>query len=157
MEHGEVGMWAFIVLGVLAIIVGGLLSAYSAKKPSRLASWASAYLVLIVGLAQVGIGVLVQSMTKDPSLFLVMLAFVAYNLGNAGVLVGTIYKDRRKHYRKFVDLGGGLLVVSMVALIFVTNQAPMSWQLVFFYSIIVIILMSMPVGLTLSRRRNSKK
>lgn len=156
MNDGESGTVLFIVLGVMAILAGGLLSAYTAKSPSRLASWASAYLVLIVGIGQVGIGMILQHIIQDPGLFLTMLAFVAYNLGNAGVLIGTLYKDRKKHFRKYVDIGGGLHVISMVALIFLTNQAPLSWPLVLLYLIIVTIMMSMPIGLKLSRRQKLK-
>lgn len=151
--HNEISLWTFVTLGILAILASGFLMAFSAKKPSRLISWASAYLVLIVGLAQALIGIILYAINKDPAVLLVVLAFVTYNLGNAAVLVGTIFK---KQYKWLVDISGIFLVVSMVSLAFLADHATLSWQLVCLYVIIVTILVTMPVGLTLSRRRKLK-
>ncbi len=42
--------------GVLSVAVGGLLAAVTAPAPTELGTWAVAYLVLVAGLAQVGLG-----------------------------------------------------------------------------------------------------
>lgn len=39
----------FIIIGVLAIIIGGLRSAFLAHQPTEITMWTSAYLVLEVG------------------------------------------------------------------------------------------------------------
>lgn len=149
-------MWTFTLLGILAILAGGILSAFSAKKPSRQTAWASAYLVLVVGLAQAVIGIILYAINTD-SAFWVVLAFVAYNLGNASVLVGTIGRYRNKSYRKLVDIGGVLLVISMIALLVAVHRAAMSWQLVVLYVIMLTIIVTMPIGLILSHRRKLKR
>lgn len=153
MEHSDLFLWTFVTLGVLAILAGGFLSAFSAKKPSRLVSWASAYLVLIVGLAQAAIGMILYAVVSDPVVYLVVIGFVAYNIGSAAVVTGTFLKKREEKYRRLVDVGGGLLVVSMLSLAMLVQKAVLSWQLVALYIIIVVILVTMPVGLVLSRRR----
>lgn len=156
MEHSTVSLWLFLTLGILAILVGGMLMAFTAKTPSRLVSWASAYLVLIVGLAQAIIGIILYSLDNDPATFAIIVAFFAFNLGNAAVIMGTIGRYRKKNYRQLVDAGGVLLVLSMVTLLVAVHHAVFSWQLVFFYVIIVTILVTMPIGLLLSRRRKIK-
>lgn len=153
MVHSDLFLWTFVTLGVLAILAGGFLSAFSAKKPSRLVSWASAYLVLIVGLAQAAIGMILYAVVSDPVVYLVVIGFVTYNLGSAAVVTGTLLKKRDEKYRWLVDVGGGLLVVSMLSLAMLVQKAVLSWQLVALYIIIVVILVTMPLGLVLSRRR----
>lgn len=151
--YSDLPLWTFLLTGALAILVGGLVAAYSAKQLSRLATWTSAYLVLIVGLFQAVIGVALHYLLKDPSSLLIALAFTMYNLGNAGVLLGTVYKNRTKNHRLIVDGGGGLLVISMVILIILAWGNATTWQLVLFYVVAMIILISVPIGLWQSRRR----
>lgn len=156
MEYSTVPLWTFTLCGVLAILAGGLLAAFSAKKPTRQASWASAYLVLIVGLAQAIIGVILYAVNARAMMYAIVLAFVAFNLGNVGVVIGTDGRYRNKGYRKLVDVGSVLLVVSMLGLLGTAWNAPFSWQLVILYVIIAVILVTMPIGLVLSHRRKIK-
>lgn len=156
MTDSELSLWTFELLGVLAIFAGGCLAAFTAKKPSRFISWASAYLVIVVGLFQAIIGVLLHRVANDPSTGLVLLAFLTYNLANAGVLIGTTLKSRHKNYRSLVDTGGVLFIISMGFLLLLAHHSEESWQLILLYIIVLTILITMPIGVTLSHRRKSK-
>ena len=46
----------FVAIGVLCVIAGGLTAGVTAPAASERSSWASAYLVLVAGVAQVGLG-----------------------------------------------------------------------------------------------------
>lgn len=48
--------WSFRLTGLLAIIAGGALSAALAHAPTRPVMWLVAYLVLVVGIAQIALG-----------------------------------------------------------------------------------------------------
>lgn len=156
MVNGQLPLLIFGLVGMLAVASGGLLAAFSARKPSRLAAWASSYLVLVAGLLQVGIGASLYYLVKSSAAWLTILAFIAFNLGNAGVLLGTVLKNRSGKYRILVDIGGGLLAISMILLLILVHGAAMSWQLLAFYIIVAIILVTMPIGLILSRRRKGR-
>lgn len=81
----------FAATGLLAIVTGGLIAAVTAHAPTQPWTWASAYMVLVAGLAQIifGIG---QSALTTASLppALIAAEWLALNLGNAGVVGGTL-------------------------------------------------------------------
>ncbi|HEX5960524.1 MAG TPA: hypothetical protein VFY97_04660 [Rhodanobacteraceae bacterium] len=81
----------FALLGGVAIIVGGLLAAAVAHDPRQQLVWLSAYLVLIVGVAQIvfGAGQAWLSMPVPRSGW-VAGEWLVFNLGNTGVIVGTL-------------------------------------------------------------------
>lgn len=143
----------FLTLSVLAIVAGGLLSAFSARQPTRRASWASAYLVLVVGVIQYGIVVAWQHL-HHPQTTLMILALCAYNLGSALVVTGTVLKARLPFYRMLVNSGGTAIGLSMALLLIAVRKAPASWTLAGLVVLAAIILVSMPIGLTLSAKRH---
>src|SRR5690606_8487322 len=73
----------FIALGAISIVAGGLVAAVTAVSPTRHATWAAAYLVLVVGVAQLGIG-LGQAMLapKVPSSRLITAELLTWDVGN---------------------------------------------------------------------------
>ncbi|HEU0266528.1 MAG TPA: hypothetical protein VFQ70_02800, partial [Candidatus Saccharimonadaceae bacterium] len=83
----------FVVLGVLAIICGGVLSAFSAMQPTTFTAWASAYLVLVVGVVQVGFGLLGHSLVHRHSHLVAWFSFALYNIGNLAVIDGVLVKE----------------------------------------------------------------
>lgn len=143
--------WLFGSLGVAAIASGGLLSAFWSRWTSRRLSWAVAYIVLVAGLLQLGFAYGLAAAVPNPPVGILVGAFLAYNLGNAAVLVGTILKDVPR-CRGLVDIGGCLLSLAMILLIYTAWDAPGSWQLMIFYAAVIVILITMPIGLVLSRR-----
>jgi len=144
----------FETIGVLAVAGGGLVAAFSARRPSRLVLWLVAYLVLVEGLVQFGLATGWQqlgSFAGGPAL----AAFLLYNLGNASVIVGRTLKGRTPRALLLVRLGGALLAVSMLLLLWSVRHAAGSWTLLWFLALVVIIFISMPVGLLLSARRQT--
>lgn len=81
----------FLVIGIAAILVGGLVAAAVAHAPSQDMVWLVAYLVLVVGLAQVafGCGQAVLA-AKRVALIMVSAELLLFNVGNAGVIAGTL-------------------------------------------------------------------
>lgn len=145
----------FEALGFAAIAGGGLLAAFSAKRPSRLAGWASAYLVLIAGLAQVGLAY-GWSRLLPPDAMLPRLGMVLFDLGNVLVLAGTVKRYRAGHAGQAVRAGGACLLAAMLPLLGAQNYRDFSWTLVWYLAIIAIILIGMPIGLLLSHRRTRR-
>lgn len=143
----------FSVLSILAIVAGGVISAFSARRPGWATAWVSAYLVLVVGIVQFGV-VAAWHRLGEPSDALVLWALIAYNLGNAGVIAGTLQKKRLPYYRVLVNGGGLCIALAMALLLTAVRNAQASWTLAAFVALTVVILVSMPVGLWLSNRRH---
>lgn len=146
----------FFVLSVLAIVAGGILSAFSARRPTRLTAWASAYLVLVVGVIQAGLAAAWYGL-KQPGSAVGVLAFILYNLGNAAVLSGTILRMRHRSAAAFVDWGGILIAAAMVGLLLALTGTPLSPLSVIVIVLVAIIAVSMPIGLYLSHKRRGKR
>jgi len=81
----------FAWLGVVAIVTGGLVAAAVARRPVPRLVWMSAYLVLIVGAAQIVFGAGQAWLPeRAPSPGWVSCEWIVFNLGNAGVIAGTL-------------------------------------------------------------------
>lgn len=144
----------FFIISLLAVICGGILSAFSARKPTRRTAWLSAYLVLIVGMVQLGLAASLQRLGLSESTATVV-GFVAYNLGNIGVMAGTMLRGKMKASPVLVNTGGLLLAVAMVVLVQEVRQSPLSVLSVGLFILVALILVSMPIGLILSYRRRA--
>lgn len=145
----------FSTLSVLAIVAGGLISAFSARKPTRATAWASAYLVLVVGIIQLGL-ISVWYRLTQPEATEVFVALLVYNLGNASVIAGTILKKRVEYYRILVNVGGALIGLAMVLLLVAVRGSQASWVLAEFIGLAAAILISMPIGLMLSAKKHKE-
>ena len=145
----------FTVIGLLCVIAGGLLAAATAPAPSEHTTWAAAYLVLVGGVAQAGLGS-GQAMFAARSSTAVLVGEVAgWNLGNAVVLAGTLLG-----ISALVDLGGALLVVTLGLLargLISSEIRPVRgakrWCLYGYRLLVVILFVSIPVGLVLAQIR----
>lgn len=143
----------FTALGTGCVVAGGLVSAATAPAPSTHASWAAAYLVLVAGVAQVALGwgqaVLAPHL---PSPWRVVAQVGAWNAGNTAVMAGTL-----TGITPLVDLGGALLVVGLGLLIHTVRGGAGSggrlaqWARYGFRSLVLILLVSIPIGLLLAR------
>lgn len=111
----------YLVVGGLAIIAGGLVSALSAKSPSTLAMWSSAYLVLVVGVTQIYLGYALWRLTKPSDDWWKWWLFVGFNLASAVVIASTALK-----YGGF-EQHVGLTAVGSAMMIAVFGF--MAWQL----------------------------
>ncbi|WP_134661733.1 MULTISPECIES: hypothetical protein [unclassified Amycolatopsis] len=141
----------FAVLGLGCAIAGGLASAVIAPQPTPHGAWAVAYLVLVGEIAQLGLGIGQALLAPAlPSRRLVVAQVAAWNLGNAAVLCGTL-----SGVTPVVDVGGAVLVVGLALLVLgVRGSSPdgrARWVRHGFRALVVLLLISIPVGLVLAR------
>lgn len=141
----------FGALGVDAILAGGLLAAFTASRPSQFYSWATAYLVLVVGVLQIAFSISLYLLAKKPDSKTVALSFILYNLGNLCVVLGTALKNTWQNHTIIVDLGGLLLAVAMLVFMFAVRDAKKTWLRTIFYTLTAVIFISIPIGLLLAR------
>lgn len=144
-------MEVFSVLGLVAITAGGMISAFTARRPARLTMWLVAYVVLIEGLVQFGLAEGWQWLGSNHTA-IAAAAFVVYNIGNGCVLLGTARKPRLS---VLVNIGGILLAIAMLLLAWTIRNSVASWTLAWFAGLVLIIFISMPIGLILSARRKA--
>ncbi len=147
----------WLVLGTVTAAAGGLLAAVVAHDPTQKPVWASAYLVLVAGLGQVALALgrtLLAPRPAGPGV--VARDFVVFALGNAAVVIGTLSDVLR-----LVDIGGILLVVALGLMVWgvrpqsgaPTQRQPWMVGLLWLYRVLVIVLLvSIPIGLLLARR-----
>jgi len=102
--------WTFLVIGSAAIFGAGLFSAVTARATTYHSAWLVAYLVLVVGVAQIALGLGQATIVSGPlQPWRVMSEVVLFNLGNIGVVVGTLLAIPLG-----VDVGSALLVASLI-------------------------------------------
>lgn len=136
----------FAVLGVVAIVVGGLLTAVAIHWPLRDLIWVSAYLVLVVGVAQAVFGAGQAWLSGDvPKRGWIIAEWVTFNLGNAGVIAGTLLDIF------WLVLAGTLLFAAGIALFLLgTHGAVRRGALVAYRVVLGLIFVSSLVGLVLA-------
>lgn len=143
-------------MGAVCIIVGGLVAAVTAPSPTEHASWAAAYLVLVAGVAQVGFGIGQAALMKEaPSSRLLLAEFIGWNLGNAGVIAGTVIEND-----VLLWLGSLVLIVTLGVLVWAVRGTKVTpgfhTRVLWTYRLLVlIILVSMPVGLIISAAKGN--
>lgn len=134
----------FVILGSIGIVAAGLTSAATAFAPSYQASWAVAYLVLVVGAAQIALGLGQAWLApKPPSGRVVALESLAFNLGHAAILIGTLLGPL------LLTVVGSALVVAVLILMYWLVRSPSrrGWLLYAYWLILAILLVSIPIGL----------
>jgi hypothetical protein len=138
----------FGALGVAAIIAGGLVAAAVARHPAEHPVWTSAYLVLIVGVAQVVFGAGQAWLSERlPSSGWIAGEWIVFNLGNAGVIAGTMLGSFR------IVLVGTVLFVAGIAAFLLGTRGPVrdGWRAG--YRILLgLVFLSSLAGLALSLR-----
>lgn len=115
-------------------------------------SWAAAYLVLPAGVVQVIIAWARVSLAgEDKPSGGFWIGFACWNAGNAAVILGTL-----AHSPAVVIGGAVLLVVAIVQQLWQVRGTGTSraWQLWVYRLIMVVLLVSIPIGSVLSAFRN---
>ena len=143
------------VLGVGCVVAGGLTAAVTATSPTEHGTWAAAYLVLVAGVAQVGLFVGQSMLTAQaPPARTRLAGLLLWNAGNAAVLTGTLTATTW-----LVDVGGVLLVVALALVVFAVRGHPARdggrrQALVrrAFRLLVLVLLVSIPIGLWLARQ-----
>lgn len=137
----------FAITGAIAVVAGGLVAAATASVPTEKGSWAAAYLVLVVGVAQLSLGtgqaLLAESL---PSTRRVATEYTLFTIGNASVLAGTL-----SEIQFLIDLGGVALVAALVAFLLAVPRRWAPWPLTIYRLLIAVVLVSVPIGLVLAR------
>lgn len=145
----------FLVAGAICVIGGGLLAAATAFVTTQKTAWATAYLVLVGGVAQIGLGAAVAWLAPAASRRAAWWAFAGWNLGNAGVLTGQL-----AGIVVLTDIGTVLLVVALVLVLVavrsrhrtgaIETPAARPAVLHLFRALVVLLAVTMPIGVVLA-------
>lgn len=117
----RVWLLPFLIAGVACIVGGGLLAAASAYVTTEKTAWATAYVVLVGGVAQVALGAAVTWLRPAADRRWGWIAFAAWNLGNAGVLAGQL-----AGLVALTDIGSVLLVIALALVLASTARRPVA-------------------------------
>lgn len=134
----------FLTVGVAAITLGGLFSAATARFASYHSAWFVAYLVLVVGIAQVGLGIGQWKLSSKPLTVAVLFAeLLIFNIGNAGVILGSLVSDSL-----WVDIGSALLAVALAIFAWMVwsprRRGVILWS---YWALLALLFVSVFVGL----------
>jgi hypothetical protein len=139
----------FVTIGVACVVAGGSVAAAVAQAPSEHGAWAAAYLVLVAGVSQVGLGIGQALLApRAPSRRIVAAEVGAWNGGNTAVLVGALLG-----VTPLVDVGSALLVVTLALLVRGVRGTELRgrWPLYAYRLLVLILLVSIPIGMLLAR------
>ncbi|PFG44903.1 hypothetical protein ATJ97_0177 [Georgenia soli] len=152
LQHRWHAMVPFVSVGLVCIIVGGLVAAVTGPTGFEDGSWAAAYLVLVAGVAQLGLGVgqaLVPARLPTPRTR--AWEIVMWNAGNTAVLAATLAGT------PVLVAAGGLVLIVALALFAHAVRGPRTGSAVLFVAhllLVCVIAVSIPVGLVLSVLRH---
>ncbi len=150
--HANPPSWTvmpFAAMAALAVVGGGVLAAVMAHAPSRTVMWAVAYLVLVVGVIQAVLGVgQALLLQRAPAVRVVTLEWLAFNAGNAGVIIGTVVSAWW-----VVLLGTLLFALALAFFLHATRAVRCGWPAYAYRLLIVFMGGSAVVGLLLSALR----
>lgn len=136
----------FAIIGSVCVVAGGVLAAAVAHAPTEHAVWAVAYLVLVCGVAQLVVGAGQAALHSPGDSSRSRLAeLLAWNLGNAGVIAGTVADQLW-----LTVVGSILLAVSLVVFLVASRGAGRSLLVVIYRVVLVIVLVSIPIGIVLA-------
>jgi hypothetical protein len=139
------------VVGGVSIVAGGLTAAVTGPTGWQHGPWVAAFLVLVAGVAQVGLGVGQSHLTAKPmSVRSGAGACALWNSGCAVVIAGTLLSSPA-----VVSLGSAPLVaVLAMATTSVGGCARRSHVAVAYLFLLVVLLISVPIGIALAWARN---
>lgn len=144
-------MTPFVALGGAAIIVGGLVAALTRPLGFDEGSWVAAYLVLVMGVAQIGLGAGQAVLAVDvPTVAVRWRQVLAFTAGSLAVIGGTLVGS------PLVVLAGGAVLVAALILFLLAvrgSRGPVIW--LWFHRLFVVFLAgSVVVGTVLSFLRH---
>lgn len=147
--------WPIFALGAIGVISGGLLAAAIAPAPTEHGAWAAAYLVLVVGVAQIALSAGQAALSQTPSSTrLVAVEGACWNVANALVIAGIV-----ANLPLVVYAGGALLVVALAIFAHPVRgeTRPINgnrWPVYAFRALVGLLLVSIPTGLVLATIRS---
>lgn len=139
----------FALCGIVSVVAGGVVAAVTGPTDWTHGSWMAAFLVLVMGVGQVGLG-LGQAIVVDPSRRIRSIEVATYNVGSALVLAGTLIA-----LPVVVTVGGVGLVVALGTFLTTGRRGGRgSWVGRIQTALLVVILVSVPIGIALSWTRS---
>lgn len=142
----------FVAVGLGCIVAGGLVAAVTGPTGFSAGSWVAAYLVLVAGVAQAGLGA-GQSLlaVRAPRPPMVTTELVAWNAGSTAVVAGTLIGSPLA-----VGVGGIALALALILFLYGVRRSRRGrrWQLVLYRALAALLALSIPVGLFLSVLRH---
>ncbi len=140
------GVWLFATTGLVAIIAAGALSAALAHAPTRAAMWLTAYLVLVVGIAQVALGAGQAGLaSRPPPSALLGSQWLLFNGANALVISGRLLVRPAA-----VAVGAVLLAMALGLFLRGVRGADGGWLLQVYRLLVALLACSALVGVGLS-------
>lgn len=143
----------FLAFGAMGVIGGGVVAAVSGPTGFELGSWVAAYLVLVVGVAQIALGAGLawlpgEVVSETPRTTLA----TGWNLASVAVVAGTLISAPA-----LTSIGGLVIAASLVGFVVaVTRSRPeMSGWALLYRALALFVLLSTPVGLLLAWIRRS--
>lgn len=146
----------YIVAGFTCIVAGGLLAAATAYVTTQKTAWATAYIVLVGGIAQIGLGAAVAWLAPTAPRRFAWWAFIGWNIGNACVLAGQM-----TGVLLVTDLGTVVLIAALVIVLIAAGDRgarggaekampPHPAVLWAFRSLVLLLAVTMPIGVILA-------
>lgn len=132
-----------------SVIAGGCVAAAGGVRPSALASWAAAYLVLVSGVAQAFLGK-GQAVIAVPSVSMARRRseLACWNLGNIAVLLGVLIPSEASL------LGGSTLLLVALGLFALSTRERAggpAWLQLGYRILLILLAVSVPAGVLLAR------
>ncbi len=146
----------FAVIGAMGIIGGGVAAAVTGPTDWNQGSWVAAFVVLVVGVAQVGLGFGQGALGPTvPSWRLVAAQAATWNVGCAWVIVGTLVSSP-----VVVAIGSAVFLAALImAALAVRGHSTLTGatriMLMVYRLLLVVLLVSTPIGMVLSFVRHS--
>ncbi|WP_035737970.1 hypothetical protein [Glycomyces arizonensis] len=136
--------------GVVCVVLGGVVAAFTGPLDLAKGSWAAAYLVLVCGTASCAIAaaqarLIGRAIPAGP----VRTQAATWAAGNAAVIVGTFTE-----LPLVVDAGAALLVVALGIAFALTRGAALGLALRAYRAALIVLGVSIPIGMLLAHLRN---
>ena len=138
----------FLVSGAIAVTTGGVVAAVTGPTGWSDGSWVAAFLVLVTGVGQIGLGVGQALLApQSPAARAVAVECTLWNLASLAVVAGTIFEAPA-----FVTVGGIALLGALwlLATNVRTTGSPTGWGLRAYQALLSVLFVSTPVGIALS-------
>lgn len=146
----SVHAWAPVTIGTAAVVVGGMVAAVTGPTGWGHGSWVAAYLVLVVGVGQIGLALGQAAVVPSVSGLERHVELVAFNVGSVVILVGTLAGSPVA-----VTAGSVVLFVALAAFLRASLGAwARSWISRLYLALLTILTVSIPIGVALSWLRN---
>ncbi len=144
-------MVPFAAVGTAGIVAGGISAAVTGPTGWERGSWVAAFLVLVVGVGQIGLGVGQALIAEhEPSGPRVTLEAVLLNLGAVLVVTGTLASVPMLVSAGSLGFAGALVAFALFAW---GPQARHRWLGAAYVTLLLVLIVSTPIGIALSWTR----